>query len=82
MWVDAVRFGELLDSGDFASALELARGELLPEVDEDWAVAARDEYDRALGELLARMARAAALHSFTLVSQILTLLILPHVASR
>ena len=64
VWVDAREFDALLDAGEPETALELARGELLPDLDDDWVLRARDRHrDRwssALGAVAAASADPAA----------------------
>lgn len=59
LWVDALRVRELAAAGRTEEALELCRGELLPELDEDWVYAARDEHRGLVAGLLARAAADA-----------------------
>src|SRR5262245_40766739 len=58
-WTDVAEFGALVAAGRDADALELCRGDLLPGLDDDWIVAARDEHREAQGAALARLAEAA-----------------------
>ncbi|HEV2812175.1 MAG TPA: hypothetical protein VGW10_02885, partial [Solirubrobacteraceae bacterium] len=60
IWVDVLELRRLAESGATDAALELAAGELLPELDDEWAVAARGAHHDAVGELLARRAEEAA----------------------
>jgi DNA-binding SARP family transcriptional activator len=48
VWVDALAFAQLDARGELAAALELCRGELLPELDDDWVREARDAHTAAL----------------------------------
>jgi DNA-binding SARP family transcriptional activator len=57
--VDVGEFDRLLDHGDPRSALELARGELLADLDDDWVLRARDRHRDRCGQALAAMAEAA-----------------------
>lgn len=59
LWVDADAFGELVAAGRWADALELDRGRLLSDVDEEWVEAERDEHRRAVLHALERRAAAA-----------------------
>jgi DNA-binding SARP family transcriptional activator len=59
VWVDLRQFGALLDAGDTAAALELARGELLPGLDDDWVLRARDRHRDRWGAALAAVASGA-----------------------
>jgi DNA-binding SARP family transcriptional activator len=56
VWVDALAFAELDARGELEAALELCRGELLPELDDDWVLEARDLHTAALVDVLARLA--------------------------
>lgn len=61
LWVDANAVAELVRGGRPAQAVELAeRGELLPGLDDDWVVAARDEHRDQVGAAFAALADAAA----------------------
>jgi DNA-binding SARP family transcriptional activator len=56
VWVDALAFAELEARGYLEAALELCRGELLPELDDDWVLEARDDHAAAVVDVLARVA--------------------------
>jgi DNA-binding SARP family transcriptional activator len=56
VWVDALAFAELAARGELEAALELCRGELLPELDDDWVLEARDIHTAAVVDVLARLA--------------------------
>ena len=56
VWVDASAFAELDALGELEAALELCRGELLPEFYDDWVLEARDVQTAALVDVLARLA--------------------------
>jgi DNA-binding SARP family transcriptional activator len=56
VWVDALAFDALARSGELQAAVELSGGELLPDLDEDWVLAARDEHAAALLDVLAGLA--------------------------
>ena len=56
VWVDALAFAELEARGELEAALELSRGELLPELDDDWVLEARDDHAAAVVDVLARLA--------------------------
>jgi DNA-binding SARP family transcriptional activator len=56
VWVDALAFAELDAGGELEAALELCRGELLPELDDDWVLEARDDHAAAVVDVLARLA--------------------------
>ena len=60
VWVDAREFDALLDGGEPEAALELARGELLPDIDDDWVLRARDRHRDRWSSALAAVAAAAA----------------------
>lgn len=55
-WIDVHEMRRLAASGREADALELARGPLLPDLDEEWVIRARDEH---LSETVALMERVA-----------------------
>ncbi|HEY1367594.1 MAG TPA: AAA family ATPase [Gaiellaceae bacterium] len=57
--VDVHEFDRHLDVGETEAALELARGELLPELDDDWVLRARDHHRDRCGAALAMLSRAA-----------------------
>lgn len=60
--VDLRDFRRLIADGQLAAALGLTDGDLLQEMDDDWVLGARDEFDRdvaaALAELTAQAARS------------------------
>jgi DNA-binding SARP family transcriptional activator len=56
VWVDALAFADLDARGELEAALELCRGELLPALDDDWVLEARDLHTAALVDALARLA--------------------------
>ena len=58
--VDLREFDRILDSGEPEAALELARGELLPDLDDDWVLRERDRHRGRCSVALAAMARSAA----------------------
>jgi DNA-binding SARP family transcriptional activator len=58
--VDLDEFDRLFDAGEPAAALELARGELLSDLVDDWVLRARDRHRDRRGQALAAMAAAAA----------------------
>ena len=60
VWVDAREFDALLDVGELEKALELARGELLPDLDDDWVLRARDRHRDRWSSALAAVAAATA----------------------
>ena len=59
-WVDASAFDALIAAGQHEQALALCGGELLAGLDDDWVLAARDEYRDRRGRALAVLADAAA----------------------
>lgn len=59
IWVDVLAFAELDARGELEEALELCRGELLPDLDDDWVLEARDAHTTALVDVLAGLARSA-----------------------
>jgi len=56
VWVDALHFDGLEARGELDGAVELSRGELLPELDDDWVLEARDAHTAALIDVLSRLA--------------------------
>jgi DNA-binding SARP family transcriptional activator len=52
LWVDLREVRRLLRQGQPEAALDLCRGDLLQELDDDWAAAAREELDRDLAAAL------------------------------
>ncbi len=58
--VDVEEVAELVRRGDLADAVQLCRGELLPDMTEDWTDQPRRAQHRRHGELLERLADAAA----------------------
>ena len=56
VWVDALEFAARDARGELEAALELYRGELLPELDDDWVLEARDVHTTAVVDVLARLA--------------------------
>jgi len=62
LWVDLREVRRLIEQGQSRAALDLCRGELLQELDDDWVVEAREELDRdvaaALRDLMQRAAAA------------------------
>src|SRR3954471_14740080 len=59
-WVDVHEAERLAAAGEVEQALELAGGELLPGLHDDWALRARDEHRERVVELLERLASEAA----------------------
>ena len=57
--VDLHEFRRLRSAGEPAPALELAAGELLPGLDADWALRARDEHEQDVAETAAQLVRDA-----------------------
>jgi DNA-binding SARP family transcriptional activator len=60
VWVDAREFERRLAAGKVEAAIELCRGELLSDFDDDWILTARDEHRAREGEALGALADAAA----------------------
>jgi DNA-binding SARP family transcriptional activator len=58
--VDLEEFDSLLDSGRPEAALELARGELLPDIDDEWVLRERDRHRGRCSLALAALAGTAA----------------------
>ncbi len=59
VWTDVGEFERLLAAGQLQDALELADGELLADLDDDWVYERREEHRAQLMALLERMAAAA-----------------------
>ncbi len=59
VWTDVGEFEQLLTEGQLEDALELSRGELLADLDDDWVYERRDEHRASVVALLQRMAAAA-----------------------
>ena len=59
--VDLREFRRLIAAGQTAAALALADGELLQDIDDDWVLEAREEFDRDVAAALARMTGEATL---------------------
>jgi DNA-binding SARP family transcriptional activator/tetratricopeptide (TPR) repeat protein len=60
LWVDVREVRRLIAAGQPADAVGLCRGELLPELDEDWVAADREDLDREVATALAELTRQAA----------------------
>src|SRR4051794_27900808 len=60
VWVDVREAERLAAAGELQAALELAAGELLPGVEDDWALRARDAHRERVVEMLEELARASA----------------------
>jgi DNA-binding SARP family transcriptional activator len=58
-WVDLREFDTFLAAGEPEAALSLARGELLPGLDDDWVVRARDRHHDHWSAALAAVAASA-----------------------
>lgn len=56
LWVDVAEVGRLAERGELASAAELCRGELAPELGDDWVLAAREQHRERQVMLLDRLA--------------------------
>ncbi|HEY7830964.1 MAG TPA: AAA family ATPase [Solirubrobacteraceae bacterium] len=59
VWTDVGEFDRLLAEGRLEDALELSRGDLLEDLDDDWVYERRDEHRARVVALLERMAAAA-----------------------
>ena len=59
VWTDIGEFERLVAEGRFEDALELARGELLEDLDDDWVYERRDKHRASVVALLERIAAAA-----------------------
>ena len=59
VWLDAEAFEERLRSGRLEDALQLCRGELLADLDDDWVLAERDAHRRRRGELFGQLGALA-----------------------
>jgi len=59
VWTDVGEFEQLVAEGRFEDALELSRGELLEDLDDDWVYERRDEHRASVVALLELMAGAA-----------------------
>ena len=60
LWVDLREVRRLIAQGQFAAALDLCRGDLLQELDDDWVVEAREELDRDIAAALRDLMQLAA----------------------
>ncbi len=58
--VDLREFRRLAAAGQPEAAVAWCRGELLPEMDDEWLGEAREEFERDLGEVLRELTRQAA----------------------
>src|SRR5579862_4645455 len=58
--VDLREFDWILDSGEPEAALPLARGELLPDLDDDWVLRERDRHRGRCSAAFAALAKSAA----------------------
>jgi class 3 adenylate cyclase/DNA-binding SARP family transcriptional activator/tetratricopeptide (TPR) repeat protein len=59
VWTDVGEFERLLAEGQLEDALELARGDLLEELDDEWVYERREEHRACVVALLERMAAGA-----------------------
>jgi class 3 adenylate cyclase/tetratricopeptide (TPR) repeat protein len=59
VWTDVGEFERLVAADRFEAALELARGELLEDLDHDWVYERRDEHRASVVALLEQMAAVA-----------------------
>ena len=60
LWVDLREVRRLIAQGQPAAALDLCRGDLLQELDDDWVVEAREELDRDVAAALRDLMHQAA----------------------
>jgi DNA-binding SARP family transcriptional activator/tetratricopeptide (TPR) repeat protein len=60
LWVDLREVRRLIAQGHSAAALDLCRGDLLQELDDDWVVEAREELDRDVAAALRDLMQQAA----------------------
>ena len=60
LWVDLREVRRLIAQGQPAAALDLCRGDLLQELDDDWVVEAREELDREVAAALRDLMHQAA----------------------
>jgi DNA-binding SARP family transcriptional activator/tetratricopeptide (TPR) repeat protein len=60
LWVDLREVRRLIAQGQPAAALDLCRGDLLQELDDDWVIEAREELDRDVAAALRDLMQAAA----------------------
>ena len=60
LWVDLQEVRRLIAQGQPAAALDLCRGDLLQELDDDWVVEAREELDREVAAALRDLMHQAA----------------------
>ena len=58
VWVDIHSFDRLVAAGRLEEAVELHRGDFLPELDQDWVLEARDKRRATLGEAVGRIGEA------------------------
>jgi DNA-binding SARP family transcriptional activator/tetratricopeptide (TPR) repeat protein len=59
LWVDVREFDALLAAGRLREAVELCRGELLYELDDDWVFEAREQHEQRLAAALGALAAEA-----------------------
>lgn len=59
VWTDVGEVARLADAGDLEDAVALCRGDLLPDLDDDWVYEARDEHRDRLGRVLGGLAERA-----------------------
>src|ERR1700735_1831155 len=60
LWVDLLEFRSLIRAGQPEAALRLCRGDLLAELDDDWAAAAREELSREMAAALRDLTEQAS----------------------
>ncbi|WP_028067661.1 ATP-binding protein [Solirubrobacter soli] len=58
-WVDALEFESLVTAGRLEAALALCRGDLLADLDDDWALSARETHRSERSDVLRRLAEKA-----------------------
>ena len=58
-WVDLREFDELIEAGRAAEAVALAPGEVLPELESDWALRERDRHRDRLSRAMTQLAASA-----------------------
>jgi DNA-binding SARP family transcriptional activator len=59
VWVDLREFRRRANAGEFEAAVDLYRGDLLPGLDDEWALELRERERERLGDVLEGLARAA-----------------------
>ncbi|HSI92731.1 MAG TPA: AAA family ATPase, partial [Jiangellaceae bacterium] len=59
-WVDAQEFGRLIAEGELRGALDLVRGPVLADIDDEWVDPFRDDHQRTMLQVLDELTRRAA----------------------